>query len=89
MFSMTGLTRDQVCELKTKHHIYLLPSGRLSITGCKHYAQSPAKISRLMNFDSDKQQHKFCCTRLPFGLRHELAVTVLDHYAQRRKQGWL
>ncbi|CZR45948.1 putative aspartate aminotransferase, cytoplasmic [Fusarium proliferatum ET1] len=33
MFSMTGLTRDQVYELKTKHHIYLLPSGRLSITG--------------------------------------------------------
>ncbi|KAG7428689.1 Aspartate aminotransferase [Fusarium oxysporum f. sp. raphani] len=33
MFSMTGLTRDQVDELRTNHHIYLLPSGRLSVTG--------------------------------------------------------
>lgn len=35
MFSMMGLTRDQVDELRTDHHIYLLPSGRLSVTGCK------------------------------------------------------
>ncbi|KAH8901124.1 PLP-dependent transferase [Thozetella sp. PMI_491] len=33
MFSMTGLTRHEVAELKAKHHIYLLPSGRISVTG--------------------------------------------------------
>ncbi|OAA60350.1 Aspartate/other aminotransferase [Niveomyces insectorum RCEF 264] len=35
MFSMTGLSRDQVVRLKDEFHIYLLPSGRLSVTGCK------------------------------------------------------
>jgi aspartate aminotransferase len=38
MFSMTGLSRAQVAELREKHHIYLLPSGRLSVTGCKYLA---------------------------------------------------
>ncbi|WZH50066.1 pyridoxal phosphate-dependent transferase [Fusarium acuminatum] len=33
MFSMTGLSRAEVTILKDKHHIYLLPSGRLSVTG--------------------------------------------------------
>ncbi|KAI8660078.1 Aminotran-1-2 domain-containing protein [Fusarium keratoplasticum] len=33
MFSMTGLSRAQVTELREEHHIYLLPSGRLSVTG--------------------------------------------------------
>ncbi|CEI60094.1 unnamed protein product [Fusarium venenatum] len=33
MFSMTGLTRAQVDKLRTDHHVYLLPSGRLSVTG--------------------------------------------------------
>ncbi|KAM0193484.1 hypothetical protein ACHAPI_007553 [Fusarium lateritium] len=33
MFSMTGLSRAEVTRLKDEHHVYLLPSGRLSITG--------------------------------------------------------
>ncbi|KAI6754755.1 hypothetical protein HG530_012507 [Fusarium avenaceum] len=33
MFSMTGLSRAEVTILKDEHHIYLLPSGRLSVTG--------------------------------------------------------
>ncbi|KAI5459026.1 pyridoxal phosphate-dependent transferase [Mariannaea sp. PMI_226] len=33
MFSMTGLSRTQVEELREKHHIYLMPTGRLSVTG--------------------------------------------------------
>ncbi|KAM0492221.1 hypothetical protein ACHAP8_010084 [Fusarium lateritium] len=33
MFSMTGLARAQVDKLRTDHHVYLLPSGRLSVTG--------------------------------------------------------
>lgn len=37
MFSMTGLSRAEVTILKDEHHIYLLPSGRLSVTGCKLY----------------------------------------------------
>ncbi|KAH7012622.1 pyridoxal phosphate-dependent transferase [Microdochium trichocladiopsis] len=33
MFSMTGLSPEQVAELREKHHVYLLPSGRLSMAG--------------------------------------------------------
>ncbi|KAF4956728.1 hypothetical protein FSARC_11496 [Fusarium sarcochroum] len=33
MFSMTGLSETEVTKLREKHHIYLLPSGRLSVTG--------------------------------------------------------
>lgn len=35
MFSYTGLTPQQVQALKEKYHIYLLKSGRASISGCK------------------------------------------------------
>jgi aspartate aminotransferase len=33
MFSYTGLTPSQVYALKEKYHIYLLKSGRASISG--------------------------------------------------------
>ncbi|ATZ45342.1 Bcaat2 [Botrytis cinerea B05.10] len=33
MFSMTGLSHTEVSILREKHHIYLLPSGRISVTG--------------------------------------------------------
>lgn len=35
MFSYTGLTPKQVYALKDKYHIYLLKSGRASISGRK------------------------------------------------------
>jgi aspartate aminotransferase len=35
MFSYTGLTPKQVYALKDKYHVYLLKSGRASISGCK------------------------------------------------------
>lgn len=35
MFSYTGLTSEQVQALKEKYHVYLLKSGRASISGCK------------------------------------------------------
>lgn len=35
MFSYTGLTPEQVQALKEKYHVYLLKSGRASISGCK------------------------------------------------------
>lgn len=34
---MTGLSASQVTELRESHHVYLMPSGRLSVTGCKQY----------------------------------------------------
>lgn len=37
MFSYTGLTAQQVQELRQKHHIYLFSSGRASISGRKYY----------------------------------------------------
>ncbi|PQE18767.1 aspartate aminotransferase protein [Rutstroemia sp. NJR-2017a WRK4] len=33
MFSITGFSKAQVVELKEKYHIYLLPTGRISIAG--------------------------------------------------------
>ncbi|KAK2616160.1 hypothetical protein N8I77_002867 [Diaporthe amygdali] len=34
MFSMTGLQPQQIQALKEEYHVYLLPSGRISVTGC-------------------------------------------------------
>lgn len=35
MFSYTGLTAPQVKTMREEHHIYLLSTGRASISGCK------------------------------------------------------
>ncbi|KAF9768359.1 hypothetical protein IL306_014360 [Fusarium sp. DS 682] len=35
MFSMTGLSEEEVTTLRDKFHVYLLPTGRLSFTGRK------------------------------------------------------
>lgn len=40
MFSYTGLTPKQVYALKDKYHVYLLKSGRASISGCKFSGNS-------------------------------------------------
>jgi aspartate aminotransferase len=40
MFSMTGLQPDQIQTLRERNHIYLLPSGRISVTGCTYQAFS-------------------------------------------------
>jgi aspartate aminotransferase len=45
MFSYTGLTPKQVYALKDKYHVYLLKSGRASISGCKFY-QQPTRLKR-------------------------------------------
>ncbi|GIZ42269.1 hypothetical protein CKM354_000554400 [Cercospora kikuchii] len=37
MFSMTGLLPEQIEELREQHHVYLLPSGRMSVTGLTEY----------------------------------------------------
>lgn len=33
MFAYTGLTPEMVKELRDKHHVYLVNSGRISIAG--------------------------------------------------------
>lgn len=33
MFSMTGLKPSQIRKLRDEYHVYLLPSGRISVTG--------------------------------------------------------
>ena len=33
MFSYTGLNKDRVSRLRDEFHVYLLPSGRLSVCG--------------------------------------------------------
>ena len=37
MFSYTGLTPGQVHILREKYHVYMLKSGRASISGCKFF----------------------------------------------------
>ena len=37
MFSFTGLTKEQVKELREKFHIYLLDSGRANIAGLNEH----------------------------------------------------
>ena len=37
MFSYTGLTLKQVLTLRDEFHIYLLKSGRASVSGCKYF----------------------------------------------------
>nr|CAD7461642.1 unnamed protein product [Timema tahoe] len=47
MFSLTGLSRDQVRYLKEKHHVYLLSSGRYNMCALNdsniHYVASAVK----------------------------------------------
>jgi aspartate aminotransferase len=44
MFSMACLQPAQIRALKEEYHIYLLPSGRISMTGCsyKHFSTPPS-----------------------------------------------
>ena len=45
MFSMSGLYPEQVNELREKYHVYLFPTGRISLTGCKL-----PQLSRIVEF---------------------------------------
>ena len=42
MFTMSGLTKEQVAKLKTEHAIYIVGSGRINVAGI-----TPANIDRL------------------------------------------
>lgn len=42
MFTMSGLTKDQVAKLKAEHAIYIVGSGRINVAGI-----TPANIDRL------------------------------------------
>ncbi|MFN3166345.1 MAG: aromatic amino acid transaminase [Phycisphaeraceae bacterium] len=42
MFTMSGLTRDQVAKLKSDHAIYIVGSGRINVAGI-----TPANLDRL------------------------------------------
>jgi aspartate aminotransferase len=33
MFTYTGLTETQVLEIRRRHHIYMMKSGRISMAG--------------------------------------------------------
>ena len=36
MFSYMGLTKSQAVMLRENHHIYLLDTGRVALTGCTY-----------------------------------------------------
>jgi len=42
MFSYTGLSEAQVLSIRKKYHVYMLLSGRISISGCEF----PVPITR-------------------------------------------
>lgn len=49
MFSYTGLSRDQVLRLQDVHHVYIMPNGRVSMSGVnegnvKYIAQAIAEV---------------------------------------------
>lgn len=48
MFSMTGLQLNQIQALKEVYHIYLLPSGRISVTGCSYLTFSYNFVSLML-----------------------------------------
>jgi aspartate aminotransferase len=52
MFSMTGLSPEQVAVLKDRFHVYLLPNGRLSVTGCKWLAMHSVAGTRFDSADN-------------------------------------
>lgn len=49
MFSYTGLTLRQVLELRSEYHIYLMKSGRASISGCECLVLSK-KLGSMLTF---------------------------------------
>jgi hypothetical protein len=53
MFSYTGLSEEQVLTIRARHHIYMLRSGRISMSGCKYitlilYANTDEANSELL-----------------------------------------
>ena len=44
MFSMTCLQPAQIRALREKYHVYLLPSGRISMTGCEYQRSSRVSL---------------------------------------------
>lgn len=55
MFSYTGLTSTQVIRLRQKYHIYLLSSGRASISGCEFHC--PLTFRSLITLYMSCRQH--------------------------------
>ena len=58
MFSYTGLTPKQVYALKDKYHVYLLKSGRASISGCKFCHSGPPGIDANLNDCSEQEERR-------------------------------
>lgn len=56
MFSYTGLTPKQVYALKDKYHVYLLKSGRASISGCKFCHSGPSATDANLNDCSEQEE---------------------------------
>lgn len=45
MFTYIGLSEAQVFAIRAKYHIYMLKSGRISISGCKFLFISRRKFA--------------------------------------------
>lgn len=58
MFSYTGLTPKQVYALKDKYHVYLLKSGRASISGCKFCHSGPSASDTNPNDCSEQEERR-------------------------------
>lgn len=60
MFTYTGLSCDQVATLRERHHLYMLSSGRISISGCKLPTPSNLAIVRSLREISECKKRHIC-----------------------------
>jgi len=65
MFSMTGLSPKQIRELREEYHVYLLPSGRISVTGREYKILFPERRQKILILASDGVQCGACCSSDP------------------------
>lgn len=63
MFSYSGLSEAHVKMLRESFHIYILQSGRISLSGCKlskHKVPSESELKLSAYQHSATQQHRVC-----------------------------
>lgn len=60
MFSYTGLTPGQIVAMKEEFHIYLLKSGRISVSGCEYIFIFSSFQELNLTFNSEPDECRTC-----------------------------
>jgi aspartate aminotransferase len=53
MFTYVGLSESQVFAIRERHHVYMLKSGRISISGCEYSYRATSSCSKEILLDSN------------------------------------